>query len=195
MSRSAPAIAPLFRSEQQLSLLGVLFTGSDEELTIGELAERAGVAQATASREMARLAEHGLVITRALGRNNLVRANWRLPWARELRSILMQTIGVLGRISEALSGIDGVEEAFIFGSWAARYSGEPGPPPRDVDLVVIGAADVRAVRRALRDVEAELRVEVNVVLVSRASWDTHAPEPFIGDIRERSLVRVPLKAE
>ena len=62
MSTSAPALAPLFRSEQQLRLLSVLFTQADDELAIGELADRAGVAQATASREVARLAEHGLVV-------------------------------------------------------------------------------------------------------------------------------------
>ena len=50
VSQSAPALAPLFRSQQQLRILAELF-GSAEELPIGELAKRAGVAQATASRE------------------------------------------------------------------------------------------------------------------------------------------------
>lgn len=48
VSRSAPALAPLFRSEQQLQILAVLFAGA--ELAIGGLAQKAGVAQATASR-------------------------------------------------------------------------------------------------------------------------------------------------
>src|SRR5207249_4068043 len=71
VSRSAPALVPLFRSEQQLRLLAVLFGEAVEELSVGELAERARVAQATASREIARLAEHGLVVTRTFGRNTL----------------------------------------------------------------------------------------------------------------------------
>jgi DNA-binding IclR family transcriptional regulator len=80
----------------------VLFAEADDELPIHEVAERAGVAQATASREVARLAEHGLVVTRAMGRNTLVTANWSLPWARDLRSILVQTVGILGRLGAAL---------------------------------------------------------------------------------------------
>ena len=60
MSRSAPALAPLFRSDQQMRILAVLFADADEALSIGEVARRADVAQATASREVARLAEHGL---------------------------------------------------------------------------------------------------------------------------------------
>ena len=193
MSRSAPALAPLFRSDQQLAILAVLFGESVADVPIGELAERAGVAQATASREVARLAEHGLVVTRSLGRNTLVTANWELPWAKELRSILVQTVGVLGRLSGALGAIGGVEKAFIFGSWAARYTGEAGPPPRDIDVVVVGDAALRTVRRACRSVEEELRVEVNPVVIDRARWDAAKPEPFIAQIRSQPLVPIRLE--
>jgi DNA-binding transcriptional ArsR family regulator len=192
VSRSAPALIPLFRSDQQLRLLAVLFGDGDEELTIGELAKRAGVAQATASREVARLAQHGLVVVRALGRNTLVSANWDLPWARELRSILVQTVGVLGRLSDTLSELKGVERAFVFGSWAARHEGEPGPPPRDVDVLVVGDASLRAVRQACRDLEGELRVTVNPVVLSSDRWNAAEPEPFVAEIRSRPVVPIPL---
>jgi DNA-binding transcriptional ArsR family regulator len=192
MSRSAPALVPLFRSDQQLRILAVLFAESAEEVSIGELADRARVAQGTASREVARLAEHGLVITRSLGRNTLVRANWQLPWATDLRSILMQTVGVLGRLGDALSKVDSVEEAFVFGSWAERYRGEPGPPPRDLDVIVIGRAGLRTVRRACRTVEEDLRIEVNPVVVDRSQWDSEEPEPFIAQIKTRPLVPIRL---
>lgn len=191
MSETAPTLAPLFRSDQQFRLLGVLFAGAGEEITIGELAERASVAQATASREVARLEQHGLVVTRLLGRNRLVSPNWSLPWAPELRSILMQTVGVTGRLGDALRGMEGVHEAFVFGSWAARLEGEPGPFPNDVDVVVIGAASLRIVRQACRKVEQDLRVDINPVVVDRASWDSDAPEPFIAHIKEQPLVQIP----
>lgn len=157
MSRSAPALAPLFRSDQQLRILATLYADVGDELSIGALAQQAGVAQATASREVARLAEHGLVVTRSLGRNTLVSPNWDLPWAKDLRAILVQTVGVLGHLADALVGVAGVDEAFVFGSWAARYTGEPGPPPRDIDVLVVGDASLRSVRRACSRVEEELR--------------------------------------
>src|SRR5262249_4599548 len=153
VSRSAPALAPLFRSDQQLAVLAVLFADGVADIPIGELAERAGVAQATASREVARLAGHGLVVTRQLGRNTLVSANWDLPWAGELRSILAQTVGILGQLAAALGPLAKIEEAYVFGSWAARYTGEPGPAPRDIDVLVVGDIDLRSVRRACRVVE------------------------------------------
>lgn len=193
MSESAPALIPIFRSEQQLRILGVLFTDSVDELTIGELAKRADVAQATASREVARLEEHGLAIGRSIGRNRLIQPNWSLPWAPELRSILAQTVGVLGRLSETLSGVIGVEVAFIFGSWAARYTGEPGPFPQDVDVVVIGNAVLRTVRKVCRKVEEDLRIEINPIVIDQARWDSPKPEPFVAQIKDQALVPITIQ--
>lgn len=193
VSRSAPALAPLFRSDQQLAILAVLFADGAADIPIVELARRAGVAKATASREVARLAEHGLVVTSTLGRNTLVTANWDLPWANELRSILVQTVGVIGRLSGAFSTVDGVEKAYIFGSWAARYEGEAGPPPRDIDVVVVGDAALRNVRRACRAIQEELRVEVNPVVIDRGRWEAKRAEPFIAQIKNQPLVPIPLE--
>lgn len=195
VSEAAPALAPLFRSDQQMRILAVLFTSPGDEFAIGELAQRANVAQATVSREVARLAEHGLVVTRMMGRNKLVRPNWSLPWAPELRRILDQTVGVLGHLGEALSGLEGVEDAFVFGSWAARYSGEPGPYPRDVDVVIVGQAALRSVRRACRELEHDLRVEINPIVIDCANWDSHSPEPLVAQIRQQPLTPIPLRHE
>lgn len=192
VSESAPALLPLFRSEQQLAIVNALFTGSDEELTIGQLADLADVSQQTVSREVARLEEHGLVRTRTLGRNRLVSANWELPWAKELTSILTQTVGVLGRLSTALATVEDVEEAYVFGSWAARHEGEPGPSPHDVDVLVVGDAALRDVRRACRTVESELRVEVNPVVISRTQWEAADGDPFVEEVRERPRVPITL---
>lgn len=192
VSESAPALAPLFRSDQQMRLLSVLFTDTDGELAIGELARKAAVAQATASREVGRLAEHGIVVTRPLGRNTLVSANWQLPWARDLRSILMQTVGVLGQLANALGTLRGIDEAYVFGSWAARYSGEPGPPPRDVDVAIIGEVSLQSVRKAIVGVESQLHIDVNPVIIDRNRWAAKRPEPFIAHIKGQAKVSIPL---
>ena len=195
VTEAAPALAPLFRSDQQMRILAVLFTNPEEEFAIGEIARRASVAQATVSREVTRLAEHGLVVTRMMGRNKLVSPNWRLPWARELRHILDQTVGVLGRLGRALSGLAGVNDAFVFGSWAARYSGEPGPYPRDVDVVVVGEATLRSVRRACRELEHDLRIEINPIVITGAAWESRDPEPLVAQMKQQPLIPIPLNNE
>ena len=189
---SAPAILPLFRSERQLRIVAMLFTGTDRPLTIAEIANVADVTPVTASREVNRLAGHGLVVTETQGRNVLVSANWALPWAHELQSILIQTVGVLGSLSSALSNLKQIEAAYIYGSWASRYLGERGPAPRDIDVLVIGNVALRTVRNACKPVEDELRIELNPVVVTADRWNAQKPEPFITQLREHPLVEISL---
>ncbi|MEV4356246.1 hypothetical protein [Nonomuraea sp. NPDC049625] len=74
--------------------------------------------------------------------------------ARPLTELLTLTYGPVAVLGEQLSGIAGIEEACIHGSWAARYSGEPGRVPNDVDVLVVGISEVRT-RTCRRRNEAE----------------------------------------
>jgi DNA-binding IclR family transcriptional regulator len=60
----APAIPPLFRSENQLAILAELFAGAEEQLGVADLARRAQVNETTALREVHRLVEAGLLSAR-----------------------------------------------------------------------------------------------------------------------------------
>lgn len=190
---SASALLPLFRSEQQLRIVGELFAEHGTEYTIGELAERARASQPTVSREVARLLESGLVRSRTVGRNRFVAANWDLPWSDELRSILLKTVGVLGRLSEALSHVPDIEAAYIFGSWAARHAGEVGPPPRDVDVLVVGSPAQAELQAACRAVERQIDRDVNPVTLDPETWDDQH-DPFVAEVRTGPLVPIPLPA-
>lgn len=191
VSEEAPALIPLFRSEQQLRILGVLFAPEAEPLSVGELAARAGVSQSTASHEIARLVEHGIVTDRRVGRTRLVSANRSLPWAADLQAMLTKTVGVPALVASALADVKGVEEAWVFGSWAARYEGQVGPTPADIDVLVVGTASLRAIRAACRGVQRQIGREVNPVVFERHEWED-ATDGFVANVREGPLVRVPL---
>jgi predicted nucleotidyltransferase len=45
-------------------------------------------------------------------------------------------------LADALRGVEGLDEAYVYGSWAARHSGEPGRwPVGDIDVLVLGEPD------------------------------------------------------
>jgi DNA-binding transcriptional ArsR family regulator len=191
MRTSAPAAAPIFRSAQQMRILAALFERRGVELSVSELAHVTGVALATASREVERLEEHGIVRSRNVGRSRFVSANWELPWADALASILAHTAGVPARLAEVLRAVRGVRQAFIYGSWAARHAGEAGPAPRDIDLLVVGVARLEAIRKPLRDVERELSMEVNPVVVTEDEW-SESDSPLLAELRSRPLFELDL---
>ncbi|GII30657.1 hypothetical protein Pmi06nite_40990 [Planotetraspora mira] len=62
----------------------------------------------------------------------MVGADTDVVVARPLTELLALTYGPSAVLGERLSDAAAVEQAYIYGSWAARYSGEPGRVPRDV---------------------------------------------------------------
>jgi hypothetical protein len=191
---SAPALLPLFRSKAQLAILGALYVGPHRYWTISSLAEYIGQPVSTTHREVARLDAAGIVTVTAEGRNRVVGPNWRLPWAGALVSLLDQTIGPLALLTEVLKEVAGLNQAWIFGSWAARHHGIPGPPPRDVDLLLVGDAISRfSVADATARVADRAGVELNPYFVSEQEWEQPDRGSFVAQVKSGPLVSVPFR--
>ncbi|MDR0345479.1 MAG: MarR family transcriptional regulator [Nocardiopsaceae bacterium] len=195
MASSPDALLPILRSPRQGELLAWLFLDPDEgEYSTSDLARRLGVSQPTISREADRLAASGLITERRYGRLRLLRANMDTPIARPLTDLLAVSYGPLPVLAGRLAPIHGIEHAFIYGSWAARHQGEPGPVPRDVDVLVVGDADIGELYDAAQDAERILRREVNVRQVSPEAW-AHERAAFLETVRSRPLTEIPLQRE
>lgn len=194
MNTSVPQV-PVFRSIAQERILSALFERTGIELSIGDLAQKTGLPQPTVSKEVDRLIPSRTVLARRLGRARLVSGNWSLPWAEHLAAILAQTVGVRARIGRALAEVAGIERAFLFGSWAARHLGQPGPAPNDVDVLVVGDVEWLPVHEALKPLEAEVGSEINVTIVPAESWDVPSDDPFLSTVIDRPLVELDLPQE
>jgi len=62
--------------------------------------------------------------------------------------------------------VNGVEEAFIYGSWADPAEKSPA----DIDVLVVGDPDVGEVYDAASAVEAEVGRPVNITVRSPTEW-------------------------
>lgn len=140
MPTAAPELIPLFRSETQARLLAEVFFG--QPASGSELARRLGVLQSTVARELGRLATAGVITFEQVGRSKLV-----LPADTPFRAVLRQLVayaaGLPHIIRSEYADTDDINEVFIHGSWAARFHGEPGPPPHDIDVVVVSPTHTR----------------------------------------------------
>jgi len=130
-----------------------------------------------------------------VGNLRLLQANTQTPLARPLTELLMLTYGPRAVLGEVLAAIRGVDEACIYGSWAARYSGEPGAIPRDIDVLVVGDADDDALFDAGRAAERILGREVNVRRVAPTAWHGGRDDPFLTSVRSRPLVVIEVGKE
>lgn len=107
---------------------------------------------------------------RRVGNTRLVRADTSSLLTRPLTDLLAVTYGPRPVLSDALQGTPAIERAYVYGSWAARYSGVPGPVPHDIDLLVVGAAGLDDIEDAIRLASERLRREIKVRRVAPDVW-------------------------
>lgn len=190
MRSDAPVLAPTFRSRAQGDLLALVLLHPDREWTVSELARELGVALTTAQTEVARLADGGVLTTRKIGRARVVRANSDSPVVAPLTQLTLVTFGPQTVVADEFAHL-GAERVVVFGSWAARYHGEPGPLPSDIDVLVVGDGIPRTdVYAAAERAEARLGLPVNPVLRPTGAWDQPAGDPLLTEIHARPYVDV-----
>lgn len=193
MKQPPSVLLPLLRSPFQGELLAWLFLHPGEEYSLVELARRFDVSASTVTREVDRLAAAGLLVERRTGNLRMIRADTDVVVARPLTELLALTYGPVAVLGEGLSDVAAVEEAYIYGSWAARYSGVPGRAPKDVDVLVVGAADEDELYDVARAAERQLGREVNIRRLSRDDWESSVGDPFLETVRSRPLVRLKIE--
>jgi DNA-binding transcriptional ArsR family regulator len=189
MRSDAPRLLPVLRSQHQADLLTLLLLHPDQEYTIAELAQRLSIPQSTVSGEVRRLADAGILAVRPVGRARLVSANLNSRLVEPLTELLTLTYGPHVVIADEFASLQDVVLVVIFGSWAARYHGQRGRPPNDVDVLVVGRPDRVAMYAAAERAESRLGQPVNPTICSPDQW-AHPTEPFIREIKSASYVPV-----
>ncbi len=192
MNTSAPRLSPLFRSDTQADILARVLLNPDRSYTTAELARLTDTAYATTHREVQRLVKLGLFQPEQVGRATRVSANEHDPAYAHVVGLLRLSYGPAAVLPRVLAGIPGIHEAHIYGSWAARRNGEPGTPPGDIDVLVIGNPPRAAVNDAAAHAEHELGREVNVRTISSETW-ANGDDAFLRTIRARPLYRLDLE--
>jgi len=191
---AAPELSPLFRSDSQGEILALLLLNPDRRFTIAELARDTDTAYASAHREVERLLRTQVLVESRVGLHRQVSSNPDSPAVEPLRELVLLSYGPAVVLPKLLHDIDGVEEAFIYGSWAARRAGQPGSPPQDIDLLIVGNPSRSEIYNAAEEAERILRREVNPRIVPSDTWRT-SQDPFLATVRSGPLAQLHLHQE
>ncbi len=189
MRSEAPPLLPIFRSRHQGELLAALLLHPDREYTLTELSQRLKVPLTTLQREVGRLVEAGLIRQRRAGRTRLLGAAPASRYVRPLTELVTLAFGPHLVVEEEFQSLNGLDAAVMYGSWAARYDGEAGPPPNDVDVLVIGQPDRTQVYEAADRAERRLDLPVNPTIRSRRRW-TEAADALVRQVRSSPVLWV-----
>jgi DNA-binding Lrp family transcriptional regulator len=182
-------LAPILRSDTQGRILARLLTDPTKSYSLSELVEWADTSMPTVQREVRRAEAAGVVKTEKVGPTRLARANPDHPLFDALRRIILATYGPPAVVAREFAHIDRADAVLLFGSWAARYLGQPGRAPNDVDVLVIGTPDRDDVDDAAERAERDIGLPVQATVRSPAQWSTDH-DSFIREIRSRPLLVV-----
>lgn len=157
----------LFSTTQQ-RVLAYLFGQPERSFFATELIGLAGGGSGAVQRELASLAQSGLVTVTRIGTQKHYQANPASPIHAELCSIARKTVGLAEPLREALAPLaKRIAAAFVFGSVAKRSD----TAASDIDVLVLSdSVDYADAFAALQTAEARLGRTVNPTVYAPADW-------------------------
>ena len=179
---------PFWRSDAQPFLLYSLFWDPPGQ-TASTIAARFGLSRETVSKEARRLFNAGIIEWRTVGRNKVLALVEDHPATKALRTLVDLTLGPLIDLKR-LYDIEGVDEVYVFGSWARRHLGEPGATPRDIDVLVVGNPEAYDVTTACLELSGRYGIDVSPVIVTAREFHERGDNPLLDDITTGELVKV-----
>jgi uncharacterized protein len=184
-TRHASSISGALFGKVRSSLLALLFCRSDEAFYFREILRLTGLGQGALQRELAHLAESGLVIRSKRGNQVYYQANKNSAVFDEIRFLMIKTAGVAEVVQRALKPVRGqVRAAFIYGSMA-KGTEKVGS---DIDIVIVGNIPFGEVVDALEPAQTALGREINPTVYSAAEFASRLSQ---GHHFLKSVVREP----
>jgi predicted nucleotidyltransferase len=172
-TKSTTDLGTVFFGAYRRQVLGLLLLHPGESFHLREIARATNTQPGTLRRELAQLADAGVLSREKVG--NLVRykADPACPIYDELRGILKKTAGVADVLREGLASLsDKISVAFVYGSVASGAERRSS----DIDVIVVGSASFEEVVEALHSSQEELRREINPNVYSFVEFKKKAKE-------------------
>src|SRR5271166_2543771 len=149
-------------SKARQRLLAYYFTNPAARHHLRDLAERLGIDPSNLSKELGRLERDGLFRSEVSGRQKYFQLNREYPLFNEVRKIVAKTIGVAHLIAQSLQRIEGIDEAYLYGSFASNQQDAAS----DIDVLVIGSPRERDLAQAVGRIERQLGREINYTVLT-----------------------------
>lgn len=169
-------------TKNQAEILALFFAHPGEEYYLSQIGEfldkRPGVFQ----RGINALERDGLVISRKKGNQRLFSINKEYVLLDEVQGIVNKTSGAEGALREFVNGIDKIETALIFGSFAKNAIRADS----DIDLLIVaGTPEIEdEIIGKLAGIERKLQREINCKIYTQKEFQRErtAKAPFLQEI-------------
>ncbi len=154
-------LSGLLGSKLRAKVLGWLFTHTDERYFVRQLTSLLKADSTNLSRELARLAKMGILVSTSSGKQKYYQANQKSPIYNELHGLMVKTAGIADVLRSAIKpSAMKIKAAFIFGSLATRTETRAS----DIDIIIVGDISFGDVVSLISPAHDILRREINPVV-------------------------------
>jgi len=176
------------RSEITKQLLNYFFLNPHESLYVNELERKLKLDKRNLVKKMRELENEGLLKSQIRGNLKLYSINKDYPLYKEYNKIILKTVGFEDRLKKILEGIEGIKEAYLYGSYAQNSMDVHS----DIDLLVIGNQDILTLQRKLNKLQKEIDREINTVNMDERELKKRVKnkDPFISEIFKNKHIKV-----
>lgn len=173
-------------SQLMQRLLDFFFSHEDERFYVNEIARRLGVDKRNLVRKLKELEKKGLFVTESIGNMRFYSINKGFPLFEEYKKIVLRTVGFEKRLRSALQEVQGIDKAYIYGSYAKDRTDALS----DIDVLVIGSHGSVALQERIARLQRDYDREINVISLSQEEFRRRRDDPFIRDVMRGDKVEL-----
>lgn len=176
------------QSKTEIKALGYFFINPHAKKYINELAKILELDPANLDKKLKFLEKEGILASTIEGNQKYYFLNKKYPLLKEVKKIYKAKYGLENILAQILEDLKGLEEAYIFGSYAKGEIGQES----DIDLLLIGGhSSIEAIKK-IHKLQNSLQRQINIVNLSEEEFNRRKKEndEFISNIFEDKVIKI-----
>lgn len=177
-----------FKSQITQKLLGYYFINAHKKHYVNELARILNLDLGNLSRKLKQLENEGILASEFSGKQRYYFLNKKYPWLRETKKMFDASFGLKEILAKKLKGLNGLKEAYIFGSYAkGNFGGQS-----DIDLLLIGGHSSMEATKIILPLQNQLGREFNAIDMTQEEYKKRKKEddPFLANILSGKIIKI-----
>ena len=176
------------RSKVTLKLLDYYFLNPEAQVYINELARILELDPKNTETKLKELEKEGLFKSEFRGKQRYFFLAKDNPVLEHYRQIFLKTHGIEKRLKDMIGNIKGLEETYLFGSYASNKMDSSS----DIDLLAIGTHSVLELQRVIAKLQKDTGREFNVTNLSIKEFKDKKKnkDPFINSVFKNKIIRL-----
>jgi len=162
------------KSEIRKRIILLLIYNPKDSFYINQIARLVKTSAGNVQRELKKIGESGLLSKEKKGNSLYFKINAASPLFHDFKNIVDKTIGLKNILEETLKKAQGIDFAFLFGSYVKGDFGSDS----DIDLYVIGEISEKELHRLIKKSEERIYREINYHLSTKKEFQEKMKESF-----------------